>query len=149
MQVKIKIQQAKITDAKTIASLSDQLGYTSSEVAIQQRLYVIFQDLNQCVFTAIYNQQLVGWIHGFIALRVESDPFVEIGGLVVNEQYRLQGVGKLLVEKIYSWSLNKNCNLIRVRSNVMRKESHLFYKKLGFTELKEQKVYGLVLRKNS
>lgn len=149
MQVKIEIHQAKITDAKAIAFLSDQLGYTSSEAAIQQRLHVIFQDLNQCVFTAFYNQQLIGWIHGFIALRVESEAFVEIGGLVVNEQFRQQGVGKLLVEKIYSWSLTKQCNQIRVRSNVMRKESHLFYKKLGFTELKEQKVYGLELHNNS
>lgn len=84
---------------------------------------------------------MVGWVHGFYSLRVESDPFIEIGGLVVDENHRQKGIGVQLVEKVNTWASTKGCNKLRVRCNTIRLESHEFYNLIGFTLNKEQKVF--------
>jgi ribosomal protein S18 acetylase RimI-like enzyme len=87
--------------------------------------------------------QVRGWIHGIYSLRIESDPFVEIGGLVVDKDFRRQGAGNFLVHKIAEWSLLRNCHTIMVRCNIMRKEANAFYSSIGFKEIKQQKVYSM------
>lgn len=139
------IRLALMDDADAVASLSDQLGYTTSPDEMLIRLEKVLNSAADCVFVAICNGKVAGWIHGFQAFRVESEPFVEIGGLVIDDHYRGNGLGKLLAEELCKWSITRNCKTIRVRSNIKRKEAHSFYKKIGFTEIKEQKVFTLQL----
>ncbi|MEJ0082146.1 MAG: hypothetical protein WDM78_14665 [Puia sp.] len=40
------------------------------------------------IYVLLNEDQMIGWIHGIYSLRVESDPFVEIGGLVVDNIFR-------------------------------------------------------------
>lgn len=138
------IREMKIDDAEQIASLSFQLGYESTIAIVTERLNRVLGHNDHCVFVVEDGNRIVGWIHGFRALRVESDPFVEIGGLVVDEQYRRKGVGRELVGKVRKWAIHGDIKKLRVRCNVNRKETHEFYKKLGFVETKEQKVFDLV-----
>lgn len=133
---------ATINDVEYITELSCQLGYETTREKTRQRLTEILNHTDNCVFVVVNNAKVIGWIHGFYSLRVESENFVEIGGLVVDNNYRNKGIGKLLIETVYNWSRLKECNTIRVRSNTIRKEAHQFYKNLGFTETKEQKVFG-------
>ena len=106
------------------------------------RLNKILKSADHCVYVALKNEELVGWIHGFYALRVASAFFTEIGGLVVNEKHRNNGIGKELVNKLIDWSKLKDCEKIRVRCNVLRKESHQFYENIGFEINKEQKIFN-------
>lgn len=141
--MEIIIREAQLIDSESITTLSHQLGYETLEIDTRTRLNVILKSGDHCVFVAQKNDEIVGWIHGFYTLRIESDFFVEIGGLVVNENFRKIGVGKLLVEKVTEWSKLKNCNKITVRCNVIRKESHQFYENIGFVLNKEQKIFNL------
>ena len=136
------LRVANIKDAECITELSHQLGYETTREKTQQRLAEILSQTDNCIFVAVDDTLVIGWIHGFYSLRVESEPFVEIGGLVVDKNYRKKGIGKILIENVCTWSNLKKCNNIRVRSNIVRKESHQFYKNMGFIELKEQKVFG-------
>ncbi len=45
-------------------------------------------NIDNCAFVAIIEGKIIGWIHAFKALRIETKPFIEIGGLVVDEIYR-------------------------------------------------------------
>ena len=136
------IRIATTNDVEYITELSCQLGYETTREKTQQRLTEILNNTDNCVFVAVNDAKVIGWIHGFYSLRVESESFVEIGGLVVDKNHQKKGIGKLLLEMVYKWSKLKKCRNIRVRSNTIRKEAHQFYKKLGFTETKEQKVFG-------
>jgi len=136
------IRNAKIEDSESITELSNQLGYATLNTDMQNRLEKILQHGENCVYVAAENGQVVGWIHGFFSMRVESDFFVEIGGLVVNENFRKKGIGRKLVDKLIDWARLKNCEKIRVRCNVIRTESHRFYEKIGFEVNKEQKVFN-------
>lgn len=135
------IRNAVPEDVQSLTELSNQLGYATNSAQTKNRLQEILANQENCLYVGITNGKLVGWIHGFYALRLESDSFVEIGGLVVEENYRNQGVGKELVNAVRQWSESKNCGRIRVRCNSIRKESAIFYAKIGFSLTKEQQVY--------
>ena len=140
MQILIRI--AEINDSESITELSNQLGYETRNVDIQNRLNNILINADNCVYVATENGKIVGWIHGFYSLRIESEFFVEIGGLVVDENFRKSGIGKKLVDKVIEWSKLKDCGKVRVRCNVIRKESHRFYENIGFEINKEQKIFN-------
>jgi GNAT superfamily N-acetyltransferase len=141
----LSLREAILTDSAMIAELSGQLGYKSTAENMQKRLSGLLNNPNHCVFVAAGDQHVVGWIHAFYSLTVESDPLVEIAGLVIDEQHRGKGIGQLLVNEIMAWAHTMAVSKIRVRSRIIRKEAHLFYQRLGFTEVKEQKVFDLPL----
>ncbi len=138
----ISVRVATIKDAEFITELTHQLGYETTREKTQQRLSEILNNNENCFFVAVDDTLVVGWIHGFYSIRVESESFVEIGGLVIDKNHRKKGIGKMLMEKVCIWSSLKKCDNIRVRSNTIRKESHQFYKNIDFIEIKEQKVFG-------
>ena len=139
--MEIFIRKAELKDSGAISELSEQLGYKSSNEIICNRLNQILQNESHFVFVAVSDEKIIAWIHGFYSLRIESEAFVEIGGLVVNEHYRKNGIGKILVESAIKWSEARNCKKIRARSNTIRTESHKFYEKMAFKLNKEQKVF--------
>jgi len=141
--MKITIREAIDDDATAIASLSDQLGYTISVEATLQNLQIVNQSPNEIIHVAVHEQKVVGWIHAFLAVRLESASFCEIGGLVVDQQYRRMGIAKELIDHIKPWCKNKGANILRVRSNVKRTEANQFYIQTGFSEIKQQKVFEM------
>ena len=144
--MEITIRDAEINDSESITELSNQLGYQALNTDIQNRLKKLLESPDNCVYVATESRKVVGWIHGFYSMRVESDFFVEIGGLVVNENFRKNGIGKKLVGKVIEWTELKNCSTVRVRCNVIRKESHKFYENIGFEINKEQKIFNKPLK---
>lgn len=141
----MEIRKAAISDAPAISSLSKQLGYTISEKDTAHNLQQLQESHNDVVLVAVMNNKVVGWIHVLHTIRVETGSFCEIAGLVVNEEERGKGIGKLLIAKAIAWSKTKNCESLRVRTNVVRTETHEFYKRTGFTLAKEQKVFTMSL----
>lgn len=141
IEPEITIRTAEINDSESITELSNQLGYESNNDAIRNRLNEMLIDDDNRVFVATSDKKVIGWIHGFYTLRIESDPFVEIGGIVVHENYRNFGIGKILTKHLVKWAESKNCKRIRARCNIKRFESHRFYENMGFTLCKEQKTF--------
>ena len=139
------LRVAELKDAESIAELSNRLGYESTNEKIQHRLSEILSHTDNCVFVMLYNEKVIGWIHGFYTRRIESDSFIEIGGMVVDNNYRRKGIGRMLVQKIMEWAHEKKIEKIRVRCNTLRNETHTFYRSICFVEMKEQKIFDLEL----
>jgi len=57
-----------------------------------------------------------------------------ISELVVLEKYQKQGIGKNLITSCIIIAKEKKCHRIRLESGNQRKESHQFYKHLGFDQ---------------
>ena len=81
-----------------------------------------------------------GWVHVFIANRVASSPFLEIGGLAVSSEFRREGIGRELVNYALKWANERNLKT-RVRCNSKRMNAHDFYLAMGFTKAKEQYIF--------
>ena len=143
--MQIAIRKASSEDATGIKLLSGQLGYTPD--ILQTALYIdaINERNDDVIYVAVVKNNVVGWVHTFTTIRLESGLWAEIGGLVVDEDHRSLGIGKLLVDKSKAWCSLKGILVLRVRSNIKRVEAHQFYEKLGFTELKHQKVFEIKL----
>jgi len=141
----VEIRAITEQDAESVAGLSMQLGYESNVVQTLIRIRQINHNSKNCAYVALFENKVVGWIHGFYTLRIESDPFVEIGGLVVDAAYRKLKIGKQLIERLKLWSEQHQVKTLKVRCNTKRTESHQFYERLDFKAHKRQLVFEIDL----
>ena len=141
----VQIREISEEDAPGIAKLSTQLGYESNAEQTSIRINQINNSSENCAFVAFIDHNIVGWIHGFYTLRIESDAFVEIGGLIVDETYRNLKIGKQLIESVNLWAKERQVKKLKVRCNTKRIESHKFYERIGFKENKIQIAFEMDL----
>jgi GNAT superfamily N-acetyltransferase len=141
----IYARQMSSDDAAAVTALSRQLGYPLPAEQILQNITLILSSNDHDAFVAIYDSEVVGWIGVAQAIMIESKPFCEINGLVIDENHRGKGVGKLLVERATLWAKQKGNDMLRLRCNVRRAEAHQFYLHLGFKEIKQQTTFSLDL----
>ena len=135
----------RIEDAGIVATLSGQFGYPTTEEHIKGHIQLLKKFPDNCGFVATYNTEIVGWIHVMLSARIESPPFYEISGFVVDERCRRQGIGKKLVDEVKLWCVGKDIHKLRVRCNVTRTRAHEFYLSLGFNETKVSKIFDMNL----
>jgi GNAT superfamily N-acetyltransferase len=139
---KARVRPAQVRDAGCIAVLSGQLGYPSSAASVRRRLRNLLTRRDHAIWVAETDGGTVaGWIHVFVKQLLESNREVEIGGLVIDENFRGQGVGKALVERAERWAKARRLKSVYVRSNVVRKDAHAFYQKLGYKIIKTQSAF--------
>jgi len=129
-------------DAEGLARLSAELGYPSSLAEIRSRLGAVLAHPDHAAYVAEHpDLGLLGWIHVFAGLRLESGSFAEIGGLVVAAGHRRTGVGRALVEQAEGWCWERGLSTLRVRTRTRRQDAHAFYRGLGFEAVKTQTVF--------
>lgn len=135
------VREADQSDSDVINELSHHLGYefVSSDVAFT-RLKTVLESNTEKIWVLETEGVVRGWIHVFIAHRVASPSFAELGGLVVSPGNRREGIGRVLVDCAKKWGAERNLNL-KVRCNTQREEADKFYRSIGFTKSKAQNVY--------
>jgi GNAT superfamily N-acetyltransferase len=136
------IRQAVLLDAKAIANLAGQLGYPTSPHEARERLLAILEEESHVAYVAeALENGVVGWIHVFGTDRLVTDPFAEIGGLIVDEAHRGAGVGKAMLEQAEKWARDQGYEVLRVRSNVVREGARAFYESMGYRCAKTSHVF--------
>ena len=142
----ITIRLARTADTERIAELCHQLGYPSSPEEVQRRLRQIRQGASHAVFVAErLNGTVVGWVHVHVRPLVVADLQAEIGGLVVSEDYRRRGVGRMLMEQAEQWTREMGVGIVQVRSNVVREGAHAFYESTGYDKVKASLTFHKAL----
>ncbi|ADZ92076.1 GNAT family N-acetyltransferase [Marinomonas mediterranea] len=136
------IRAALESDAQGINEVSQYLGYSALSLSESLlKLQALLNSSNDWVYVAQLNDHVVGWLHLFYAHRLASESFYEIGGLVVSEDVRGQGIGRALVQ----YALDAHKGKFRVRCNELRTDSHQFYEAIGFSSSKSQRVFQIRL----
>lgn len=134
----IIIRQAKIEDYKDICKICcDDLGYNCSEELVKERLEGLDKN-NERVLVAVYNSEVIGYLHAQIYKTLYFEELINFLGLAVSKEYRNKKVGTKLVNEIENWAKEKGINKVRVNSGFSRKEAHEFYRSLGYNNEKEQ-----------
>ena len=141
--MEIFIRSIKEQDAEAVNALSIQLGYAMPIEQTLANIRLVLGTNGHNAFVAAHEGKIIGWIGVAEALQIESAPFCEIRGLIVDETYRGHGIGKLLIDKVKEWSRGTGNKTLRLRCNMIRTGAHLFYQHLGFKEVKEQKVFEM------
>jgi GNAT superfamily N-acetyltransferase len=129
-------------DVESVARLSRELGAGAESDEITQRISGILTESGQQVLVAESPKgEVVGWVHVFSAPRVQSEPFAELGGLVVAETERRNGIGGQLVAAAEGWAHSNGCQVLRIRSRLERSAAHCFLESSGFRRVKSQHVF--------
>jgi ribosomal protein S18 acetylase RimI-like enzyme len=137
---KIKARDATTRDAARINGLARELAETvgdkpPTEEAVRARLEELLDEPRARVLVAENEAGIVGgvsfWIKPDLA---HGDTVVEVPMLVVAEDHRRAGVGKLLMEEVRNVASDNGATqieLVATRANVTARE---FYRSLGFVE---------------
>lgn len=143
----IIIRKASAADAAAIAVLCEQLGYPTSQEAVQKHLKNIQQNNNHAFLVAeLSDKNIIGWVHIYVCQLVVYDLMAEIGGLVVKEGYRDRGVGRFLMQRAEQWAREKGCKGIEVSSNILREGIQFFYERIGYNQVKTSRVFHKILK---
>ena len=138
----LQIRPAQPEDAPALAALAGQLGYPTTPEGMAARLQALAEDDRHAVFVAVEaDGDVVGWIHVYLCPLLLADREAQIGGLVVDEMHRSRGIGTHLVRQAEDWARAHGCEGMTVRTNVVRERAHEFYRRLGFREVKVQRVF--------
>ncbi|WP_413172421.1 GNAT family N-acetyltransferase [Anabaena azotica] len=136
------IRQAKIKDSERIAILCEQLGYSATKEQIEQRLEKIQNNNSHIIYVAtLENEYVIGWAHAHISDLIIIPNQALLFGLVVDKNYRNNGIGRLLMQHIEEWADILGCEGVILRSNIKRQEAHLFYEKIGYTNIKQSVTF--------
>ena len=134
------VREAFQSDAQRIASLALQLGYDVPVAHVQRRL----REMNSstAIFVAVVPRVgVVGWIGVTESTSLTSSHRAEVEGLVVEDEYRSNGIGNLLLDAAENWARHRGCTSLRLLSNIVRERAHQFYLRLGYEILKTEYVF--------
>jgi GNAT superfamily N-acetyltransferase len=128
-------------DAAAVSLLIGQLGYERSAQHILEWLASCGASREQAAFVACVGNEVAGWIEVSIERRLQSAPFALIGGLVVKEGMRGQGIGRRLCQRAEAWSWERSVEKVRVTSRSARLDAHRFYARDGYEVVKTSLVF--------
>jgi GNAT superfamily N-acetyltransferase len=136
------IRPAQPDDCDAIASLALQLGYACTSEQVKKRLSHMQDPTGYAVLVAeLAPSQIAGWIAAYRFRSVAMESRVEVSGLVVDQNVRSKGIGKLLLHAVEQWGRSIGCDTLSVRSNVTRDRAHRFYANRGYEHVKTQKEF--------
>ena len=133
-------------DADAVARLCGELGYPTTVAELEPRLARLLARDDVCLLVAESGGAVAGWIQVEQGLVLESEPWAEVGGLVVTEAMRGRGIGSALLSAGERWARERQMAVVRLRSNVVRSAAHDFYRKCGYEVFKTQLNFRKPLR---
>ena len=136
------IRAIVVGDAEAVAELVRQLGYERTPAQIVDWIAELAgREHEQQAFVACVGDEVVGWIEVALERRLQSERAAFIGGLVVKDGFRGHGVGKRLCEEVERWGRECGCRKIRLTSRSTRVDTHRFYLRDGYTQVKTSYVF--------
>ena len=131
----IEIRDLKIEDIDGLVNLLGQLWPDKSinKKAVKRVIEKGLVNEYQIYICAIDNENLVG----FCSLTIKNNLWLSanlgnVDELVVDSEYRKQGIGKLLMNEIEEIARNHNCKRLELDSAFHRTIAHDFYARIGF-----------------
>ena len=140
MGTNYKVREANVEDAAEICGLARELAETvgddpPTEEATRARLEELLDEPRVRVLVAENEAGLVGeasfWIKPDLA---HGDTVVEVPMLIVAEDHRRAGVGRLLMEEVRNVASDNGASQIELIATSENVTARAFYRSLGFVE---------------
>jgi GNAT superfamily N-acetyltransferase len=134
----IDIQEAKEQNLPTIIDLYKQLDTSDSEQLSIEEAIQMFRKINTYpdykLYVAVKDGQIVGTFTLLImdSLAHRGKPSGIVEDVVVDEQWRGKGIGKLMMQFAMNYCRRAGCTKLALSSNMKRLAAHQFYESLGF-----------------
>jgi len=137
----IVTRSANSDDAPRIATLLDQLGYSSTTDAVVRRVSSLLGDRHSALIVAEVDRTVVGVaaVHAIPRL-AESTDLGRLTALVVDDGFRRLGVGRALVAAAEECARTLGCRDMEITSSRLRTAAHRFYASLGYDDACSRKA---------
>src|SRR5215813_6371577 len=115
----MRVRSMRERDARAVADLSGQLGYPATAAQIRRRLAMQEKDSDSAALVFEDEEgRIAGWAHVIGRHFLESDPYAELAGLVVDAGARRKGVGRALVTAAEKWAIGRGyATIVCVRTS--------------------------------
>lgn len=143
----LKIRTMTAQDLPQVGRLSSQLRGKTIELESISKSFAALSKLpdHELLVAENEEQKIVGWVHIFPFPTLGSGVVAEVGGLVVDEAARGQGVGTKLMDHAEAWAKEKKFEKVRLGSQLFRTEAHQFYQKRGYQIIKHAYIFDKAL----
>lgn len=127
-----KVRDAKPGDAAALVKLMRLLDHKVGEKGVKKRIAALARD-KLAPIVATLDREVVGLIgiHRMVTIH-RDQPVGRITILVVAEEARDQGIGKMLVEAAEQYLKKLGCGMVEVTSNDRLARAHAFYRHMGY-----------------
>ena len=127
-----KIRDAKPSDAPVLTQLIRLLEHELDEKSVRKNLERL-KKAGEPPLVATRDKQVIGMcgVHKMIAVHRPA-PVGRITILVVAQEARKLGVGRMLVAAAEQWCRDQGCQIVEVTSNDRLAPAHAFYRHMGF-----------------
>jgi len=138
----VRVRPMAAADTSHVADLTTQLGYpTSPDETTERFAPIVARPDDHAVFIADDGERAIGWVHVELLPSLASGLHANIGGLVVDEGHRSDGVGAELLAAAEAWAVEHGASRMTVRSRIARERAHRFYEREGYALIKTSHVF--------
>ena len=128
----LKIRDAKPGDASDLVKLMKLLGHDTDSKSVRKRMATLAKQESPAL-VATLDKKIVGLvgIHAMTAIHREK-PVGRITILIVAEDARGHGIGRLLTETAERLLKRLGCGMVEITSNDRLTAAHAFYRHMGY-----------------
>lgn len=137
------VRDMTAADLAAVTELSRELGYETTLPDVTARFTLLSESADAGLFVAEREGAVIGFLQVGVRVPLEAPIHAEILALSVTSRLHRTGAGRALVARAMAFTKERGLSSLRVRSNVTRDVSHVFYTSLGFERTKTQHVYAL------
>jgi ribosomal protein S18 acetylase RimI-like enzyme len=132
LDTQVTIREARGSDASRLTELIIELGHPIIEADVRRNLETL-SAMSLLPLVATSGETVVGMCGLSEMVTIQRDaPVGRISILVVAEEHRGGGIGKLLVAEAQKRLAERGCKMVEVTSNQRRERAHGFYQALGY-----------------
>lgn len=140
----IKIRSGLISDTDSIVNLMFQLGYPISYDDMRQIITTYLTNDDYYIFVVTADEKPIGTVS-----MITNNYFHQVGkfailsSLVIDQKYRANGIGNLLLDYVETYAKQNHCISIELKSGIRRIKdgTHNFYKKRGYLDNAAHQTY--------
>ena len=136
----INMRQANIDDLDGILDLYAQPDFDNESVLTESEAKTVFAEFskypNYRLFVALDGVRLIGTFALLVMhnLGHRGTPSAIAEDVVVSRAYQGKGIGRIMMAHAIDLARQAGCYKLVLSSNLKRKNAHVFYESLGFTQ---------------
>lgn len=130
------IRDMQEKDLNDVGVLYDSLFGQKSNLERMVETFSLMNDDSYILIVAEENGKVIGTVMGIVCLTMVAnlESFLVIEAVVVDKDYRGNGIGKKMLLDLEDRAKRQGCSYIILVSGDQRKEAHKFYEALGYGE---------------
>lgn len=130
----MEIRKIKINDLDRVFELLNELYENKLTYNKFKEIYKLkLNDINSYYIVAILDSKIVGVLTSEIQVKLHRErkqSFIE--DLIVDKEYRNQGIGKALLQDAVDYAKSNDCEVIELTSYINNEDAHRFYENNKF-----------------